>query len=111
MEGYILGIDQSTQGTKALLFDVVGGLVCRADVPHKQWVDEKGWVEHDLEEIYQSTVAVVKNLVEKAGIDRSLICAVGISNQRETAAVWEKESGKPVGRADCLAVCQRGRYL
>lgn len=107
MEGYILGIDQSTQGTKALLFDVVGGLVCRADVPHKQWVDEKGWVEHDLEEIYQSTVAVVKNLVEKAGIDRSLICAVGISNQRETAAVWEKESGKPVGRA-IVWQCARG---
>lgn len=107
MEGYILGIDQSTQGTKALLFDANGGLVCRADVPHKQWVDEKGWVEHDLEEIYQSTVAVVKNLVERTGIDRSLIRAVGISNQRETAAVWEKESGKPVGRA-IVWQCARG---
>lgn len=107
MEGYILGIDQSTQGTKALLFDEAGGLVCRVDVPHKQFVDEKGWVEHDLEEIYQNTVAAVKNLVEKAGIDRCLIRAVGISNQRETAAVWEKESGKPVGRA-IVWQCARG---
>ena len=107
MEGYILGIDQSTQGTKALLFDAAGGLVGRADVPHKQWVDEKGWVEHNLEEIYQNTVAAVKNLVEQTGIDRSLIRAAGISNQRETAAVWEKESGKPVGRA-IVWQCARG---
>ena len=71
MGKYVLGIDQSTQGTKALLFDTEGTLLCRADLPHKQYIDERGWVEHDPEEIYANTVAVVKNLVEKAGIDKN----------------------------------------
>lgn len=71
MGKYVLGIDQSTQGTKALLFDVEGRLLCRTDLPHKQYVDERGWVEHDLNEIYANTIQVVKNLVEKAGIDKS----------------------------------------
>ena len=71
MGRYVLGIDQSTQGTKALLFDAEGCLICRTDLPHKQYVDERGWVEHDLNEIYANTIQVVKNLVEKAGIDKS----------------------------------------
>ena len=66
MSRYVLGIDQSTQGTKALLFDEEGSLLCRCDLPHKQYIDEKGWVEHDPEEIYANTAAVVKNLVENA---------------------------------------------
>ena len=61
-----MGIDQSTQGTKALLFDEEGTLVCRADVPHKQYIDERGWVEHDPEEIYANTVSVVRILVKKS---------------------------------------------
>ena len=49
---YVLGIDQSTQGTKALLFDDKGNLLCRTDKPHKQIINEKGWVEHDPDEIF-----------------------------------------------------------
>ena len=56
MSRYVLGIDQSTQGTKALLFDEEGGLLCRSDLPHTQIVDERGWVEHDPEEIYRNTI-------------------------------------------------------
>ena len=63
MSRYVLGIDQSTQGTKALLFDEEGKLLCRSDLPHRQIVDERGWVEHDLEEIYRNTIQTVKNLV------------------------------------------------
>ena len=85
MAGYVLGIDQSTQGTKALLFDEAAQLICRADLPHRQIVDAKGWVEHDPDEIYRNTVETVKLLVEKAGIDKNDIQALGISNQRETA--------------------------
>lgn len=70
MNKYVLGIDQSTQGTKGLLFDEKGALLCRADLPHKQYIDERGWVEHDPEEIYANTLQVVKNLIEKAGIDK-----------------------------------------
>ena len=52
MNRYVLGIDQSTQGTKGLLFDENGALICRSDLPHRQYIDQRGWVEHDPEEIY-----------------------------------------------------------
>ena len=110
MSRYVLGIDQSTQGTKALLFDEEGSLVCRGDLPHKQDIDEKGWVEHDPEEIYANTLAVVKNLVEKAGIDKNEIAVLGISNQRETAMVWDRASGKPVYNA-VVWQCARGAKI
>ena len=110
MGKYVLGIDQSTQGTKALLFDGEGSLLCRADLPHKQYIDERGWVEHDPEEIYANTVAVVKKLVEKAGIDKNEIAVLGISNQRETAMVWDRETGKPVYNA-VVWQCARGAAI
>ncbi len=95
---YILGIDQSTQGTKALIFDEKGSLICRADLPHRQIINEKGWVEHDPEEIYANTVQVVKNVIEKAGIDKGEIVGLGISNQRETSLAWNRD-GSPVYNA------------
>lgn len=110
MSRYVLGIDQSTQGTKALLFDEEGTLVCRADVPHKQYIDERGWVEHDPEEIYANTVSVVRILVKKAGIDKKDIVTLGISNQRETALVWERTTGKPVYNA-VVWQCARGAQI
>lgn len=105
-----MGIDQSTQGTKALLFDEEGTLICRADVPHKQYIDEQGWVEHDPEEIYANTVSAVRILVEKAGIDKNDIVTLGISNQRETALVWERSTGKPVYNA-VVWQCARGAKI
>lgn len=105
-----MGIDQSTQGTKALLFDEDGSLICRSDVPHKQYIDERGWVEHDPEEIYRNTLSVVKILVEKAGIDKNEIVTLGISNQRETAMVWDRATGKPVYNA-VVWQCARGAEI
>lgn len=96
---YILGIDQSTQGTKALLFDGKGDLICRTDLSHRQIINDKGWVEHDGEEIYKNTIQAVKNLIIKAGIDKGQIRAVGISNQRETAIAWNRVTQKPVYHA------------
>lgn len=110
MSRYVLGIDQSTQGTKALLFDESGELICRSDLPHRQYIDERGWVEHDPEEIYANTVAVVKNLVEKAAIDKNDIVTLGISNQRETAMVWDRATGKPVYNA-IVWQCARGAQI
>ncbi len=107
---YILSIDQSTQGTKALLFDEKGALLCRTDLPHKQIINEKGWVEHDPEEIYANTLQVVKNLVDKAGINKNEICALGISNQRETSVCWDKKTGKPLYNA-IVWQCSRGAYI
>lgn len=98
-ESYIISIDQSTQGTKALLFDQDGMLLQRKDLPHKQMINEKGWVSHDPEEIYQNAVQVVKNLVEASGISKESVKGIGISNQRETSLVWEKETGKAIAHA------------
>ena len=119
MADFVLGIDQSTQGTKALLFDVSGRLICRTDLPHRQMIDDRGWVEHDPDEIYRNTVQVVKDLVEKAGIDKNDIRVLGISNQRETALVWDRISGSPVynaivwqcarGASICEKIAERGK--
>ncbi len=110
MSRYVLGIDQSTQGTKALLFDEEGTLICRTDLPHKQYINEKGWVEHDPEEIYINTLTVVKNLVEKAGINKNDLAVLGISNQRETAMVWNRTTGRPVYNA-VVWQCARGAQI
>lgn len=96
---YVLAVDQSTQGTKAILFDRNHNLVCRADLLHKQIINEKGWISHDLTEIYQNTIQAVKNLMEKSGIQKEEIACLGISNQRETSACWSRKSGEPLAPA------------
>ena len=99
MSEYIISVDQSTQGTKALLFDECGALICRTDLPHAQIVNEKGWVSHDGEEIYRNTIQVVKNLVAESGIDKANVAGLAISNQRETSLIWERATGKPLAHA------------
>lgn len=96
---YILGIDQSTQGTKALLFDEKGRILFRRDKAHRQIVNEKGWVSHDPEEIWKNTLVITEDLLTKAGIDRSAVVGVGISNQRETSLAWDHATGEPLGEA------------
>lgn len=98
-EQYIISIDQSTQGTKALLFDAWGNLIRRADKSHTQMINEKGWVSHDPKEIYRNVIEVVKRLLEESGIDKKKIAGVGISNQRETSLAWDKVTGEPLGLA------------
>lgn len=110
MADYVLGIDQSTQGTKALLFDDKGKLIGRSDLPHRQIIDERGWVEHDLDEIYRNTIQTVKDLVAKTGINKSDIRVLGISNQRETAAAWNRRTGEPVYNA-IVWQCARGAAI
>ncbi|QAT49490.1 glycerol kinase GlpK [Caproiciproducens sp. NJN-50] len=107
MDKYILAVDQSTQGTKGLLFDGDGHLIARCDRAHAQIVNDRGWVEHDPEEIYVNTLAAVRDVAEKAGIAKEQILAVGISNQRETALAWDRASGKPVYNA-IVWQCARG---
>lgn len=95
---YILSIDQSTQATKAVLLDEKGKIIKRADRRHKQIINDKGWVSHDQEEIYQNLLIAVRDVVEASGIAKSDLIAVGISNQRETAAAWDK-NGTALGLA------------
>ena len=76
-EKYIIGIDQSTQGTKALLFNDRGIMLRREDLSHKQIINDLGWVSHNPEEIYQNTIYVVKKLVTDVGIDKNKVAGIG----------------------------------
>lgn len=107
---YILAIDQSTSGTKAMLFNQNGEMIQRCDLPHKQYINEIGWVEHDPEEIFQNVISVVELAVDKSGIDKNCIKGIGISNQRETAVVWDRETGAPVYNA-IVWQCARGENI
>lgn len=113
MSKYVIGIDQSTQGTKAILFDAQGKIVLRKDKLHRQMIDEKGWVEHDPEEIWCNLLTIVKELLTEANVNGDEVAAVGISNQRETSMAWNRVTGKPVYNAvvwQCsrgTAICQR----
>ena len=110
MASYLIAIDQSTQSTKALLFDSQGHICLRVDRPHRQIIDERGYVEHDPEEIYQNLLALIPELIEKTGVDPQNIAAVSISNQRETSVMWERATGKPVYNA-VVWQCARGAAI
>ena len=96
MAQYVLSVDQSTQGTKALLFDAYGRLLARADLPHRQIVNDAGWVSHDPQEIYANLLKAVRMVCDKVDADPQDIVCMGISNQRETSLAWDRETGKPV---------------
>ncbi|MCI8401520.1 MAG: glycerol kinase GlpK [Lachnospiraceae bacterium] len=96
---YILAIDQSTAGTKGIVCRADGMLIARADLPHRQITDDRGWIEHDPMEILANAMAVCRLAVEKAGIDPGQIRALGVSNQRETIVCWDRKTGKPVYNA------------
>jgi glycerol kinase len=98
-EQYILGIDQSTQGTKAVLLNQKGAIVCRADLLHRQIINDRGWVSHDGDEIYNNVIQLIPKLLEKAQVKKEAIAGVGISNQRETTILWDKTTGKPLSTA------------
>lgn len=82
-----------------MLFDAAGQLTARVDRAHRQYVNEKGWVSHDLDEILSNTLAVAWDVLAKADVRPEQIVAVGISNQRETVAAWNRTTGEPVGKA------------
>lgn len=107
---YVIGIDQSTQGTKALLLDENGTLLWRTDLPHRQLVSPEGWVSHDPEEIYRNMTDAVRLLMEKSGVSTEEIAALGISNQRETTAIWDKRTGKPLADA-VVWQCSRAKGI
>ena len=96
MGRYIIGIDQSTQGTKALLVDEAGHLLHRADRSHEQKVNEDGWVSHDPAEIAKNVLAVARAVVEEQGVDPADVAGIGISNQRETTVAWDARTGEPI---------------
>jgi len=99
MAKYSAAVDQGTTSTRFMIFDHEGKVVGIDQKEHEQIYPKPGWVEHDPLEIWERTQEVIKGGFEKSGVSASDIAAVGITNQRETAVVWEKATGKPVYNA------------
>ena len=99
MGGYVLAIDQGTTSSRAIVFDGSQKVVGSGQKEFTQHFPQSGWVEHDPEEIWDSVVWSVKAALKKAGLAASDISAIGITNQRETVVVWERESGRPIHNA------------
>lgn len=92
-------IDQGTSSTRFMIFDAVGGIVGAAQQEHSQIFPRPGWVEHDPVEIWEKTGDVIEECLAGAGIGASDLVAVGITNQRETTVIWDRDSGEPVANA------------
>lgn len=99
MADYVLAIDQGTTSSRAMIFDKKGSVVSVGQKEHEQIFPKAGWVEHDPAEIWRNVQEVVGLALAKADITRHDLAAIGITNQRETAVVWDKNTGKPVYNA------------
>lgn len=99
MSQRIIAIDQSTSSTKALLFDDQCRLLARTNVDHQQYYPQTGWVEHDAEEIYRNMVEAIRQLVGDEAKTSQHTYSIAITNQRETAVVWNKTTGRPIANA------------
>ncbi|MFD4197731.1 glycerol kinase GlpK [Amycolatopsis thermoflava] len=99
MASYVAAIDQGTTSTRAMIFDHSGRVVAVDQREHEQIFPQAGWVEHNAEEIWENTRAVTAGALAKADLQAGDIAAVGITNQRETALVWDRKTGKPVYNA------------
>lgn len=96
---YILALDQGTTSSRAIVFDVNGKIVGKAQQEFKQIYPKPGWVEHDPRDIYGSQLGVIPEALIQANVEPQDIAAIGITNQRETTIVWDKRTGKPVYNA------------
>ncbi|MBM7606668.1 glycerol kinase [Metabacillus crassostreae] len=96
---YVLALDQGTTSSRAILFNKEGEIVDIAQQEFKQYFPKSGWVEHNAQEIWSSILAVIAQLLTKTSISPKEIASIGITNQRETAIVWDKETGLPIYNA------------
>ncbi|TDO83459.1 glycerol kinase [Halanaerobium saccharolyticum] len=99
MEDYILAIDQGTTSSRAIVFDHDGEIVSSSQREFTQHFPKPGWVEHDPDEIWGTTLAVMADAMGRKNINPSQIAAIGITNQRETTVVWDAETGEPIHNA------------
>ena len=96
---HILAIDQGTTSSRAILFDAGMKIVGMAQEEFPQHYPDSGWVEHDPEDLWQSTLRVCRAVLDKTGVPATGIAGIGITNQRETTLVWERETGRPIHNA------------
>ena len=111
---HILALDQGTTSTRAIVFDGDGQPVSSSQIDLKQSYPKPGWVEHDPDAIADAAIAASRTAVKSAGLDFTDITCIGITNQRETTVVWERESGTPVANAivwQCRRTSEACRHL
>ncbi|MEF3353500.1 glycerol kinase GlpK [Paenibacillus sp. GYB006] len=99
MEQYIMSLDQGTTSSRAILFNKKGDIVYSAQREFTQYFPKPGWVEHNASEIWSSILAVIANCLAESGVNAAQIAGIGITNQRETTVVWEKDTGHPIYNA------------
>jgi glycerol kinase len=99
MPKYVAAIDQGTTSTRCILFDHAGKIISMDQKEHKQIFPKPGWVEHDALEIWENTQQVVRGAMEKSGLEVADLAAVGVTNQRESTVVWDRQTGRPVYNA------------
>ena len=99
MKQFVMALDQGTTSSRCIVFDKQGKVICSAQKEFTQIYPKPGWVEHDPVEIWSSQVSVAREAIAKLGIDPNNIASIGITNQRETAIVWDKRTGVPIHNA------------
>ena len=95
----VLTIDQSTTGTKAILTNQEGRIVSKFAMPHQQYYPQDGWVEHDPLELYHNVKTVIRGVLTQADLAPAAIAGITITNQRETALIWNRKTGLPIANA------------
>lgn len=93
---YIMALDQGTTSSRCIIFDHSGAMLASAQREFAQHYPKPGWVEHDAAEIWETTLEVARGAMAKSGLEAADIAAIGITNQRETTVVWDRETGEPV---------------
>ena len=96
---FVGALDQGTSSTRFVIFDEQGEIVTSAQREHKQIYPKPGWVEHKAEEIWQNSVNVIADAMQQADLTPDDVSSIGITNQRETTVVWDKNTGKPLHNA------------
>ena len=96
---YIMSLDQGTTSSRCILFDKAGNICASVQKEFRQIYPQPGWVEHDANEIWDTTLEVYRAAMAKLGVEAADIAAIGITNQRETTVIWDKETGEPIANA------------
>ncbi len=96
---YVMSIDQGTTSSRTILFDPLGTQIAVAQQEFRQIYPKTGWVEHDATEIWETQLATMRDVLAKASIAPSLLAAIGITNQRETTVIWNRQTGEPIHHA------------
>jgi glycerol kinase len=99
MQKYILSLDAGTTSNRAILFNHSGEIVASAQQEFEQIYPQSGWVEHNPETIWQTQLKVAREVIQNAGISAGQIAGIGITNQRETTIVWNRETAEPIYNA------------